>query len=208
MNSKTEQVVALKNDGWSLRNIAKELGLSVFTVRSILSKQPQPEPSLVDTTINSYPSDVIPKNEVRSLLSGILTKHSDEQTRSAKRQFVNRLNRLVKEWLDNSNDCEWSLEDLQDYRDSASRLKMDVINFCEILEMPFQGLAIYHNASELKRYFIDCLRDESEVTFDLEEGFYDVVESLKVESFDDAHTGVDLLAEEEDDDEDEEEDDD
>lgn len=195
MDAKTQQVVEMRNNGWSLRNIAKELGISVFSVRSILSKQPQITPTSVDDTLMSYPSDMIPKKEVGNLLSGILAKHSDEQTQKMKKQFVNRLNRLVKEWLDNSDDCEWSLDDLSDYKEAASHLKMDVIRFCEQLEIPFQELAIYHNASELRRAFMSFLRDESEMTFDFDDECYDLVESMKVEDFDDPHTGIDILEE-------------
>ena len=193
MNPKTEQVLALKNDGWSLRNIANEVGISVFTVRSILNNRPQSMPVFADSAINSYPSDAIPKNEVKALLSGILT----EQLQSDKKQFVNRLNRLVKELLDNSNHCTWSREDLQDYTKSVSRLKMDVIHFCEKLEMSFQDLAVYHNTSEIKRYFLDCLKEEAEVLFEFEESFTELVESLKIDSFDELHTDISLLAAEE-----------
>lgn len=195
MNAKTEKVIALKNDGWSLRNIAKEVGISVFTVRSILAKQAQSAPSnLVDTAVDSYPHDSIPKTEVKNLLSGLLVEHSNLQLRLAKRQLVDQFNRLVDEWLDNSDDCTWDYDDLQMYADSVTRIKKDVFDFCEHLGIEAQNLAIFRNASEIKRSFMEDLKEKSDVTFDFDDDVYEMVESLKIEDFDDPHTGIDLMA--------------
>lgn len=195
MNAKTEQVIALKNDGWSLRNIAKEVGISVFTVRSILAKQAQSAPiSIVDTAVDSYPHESIPKNEVKSLLSGLLVEHSNLQLRLAKRQLVDQFNSLVDEWLDNADDCTWSYDDLKMYVNSVTRIKKDVFDFCEHLGIEAQNLAIFHNASEIKRSFMEDLKEKSDVTFDFDDDFYETIESLKVEDFDDPHTGIDLMA--------------
>jgi lambda repressor-like predicted transcriptional regulator len=98
MNPKTEQVIALKNDGWSLRNIANEVGISVFTVRSILAKQAQPTPDIVDTAVDAYPDESVPKAEVKNLLSGLLAEHSNNQLRAAKKKYVDQFNRLIDEW--------------------------------------------------------------------------------------------------------------
>ena len=197
MNPKTEQVLALKNDGWSLRNIANEVGISVFTVRSILAKQAQPTPNIVDNAVDEYPDEYVPKAEVKNLLSGLLQEHSNNQLRSAKKKYVDQFNRLVDEWLDNSNGCTWDTHDLTIYTDSMTRLKKDLFEFCEGLGISPEDLAIFHNASEIKRYFLDCLKEEAEVLFEFEESFRELVESLKIDSFDELHTDSSLLAAEE-----------
>ncbi|MEI7584557.1 hypothetical protein [Runella sp.] len=195
MNPKTEQVIALKNDGWSLRNIANEVGISVFTVRSILAKQAQPTPDIVDTAVDAYPDESVPKAEVKNLLSGLLAEHSNNQLRAAKKKYVDQFNRLIDEWLDNSDGCTWNGHDLNMFNDSITRLKKDLFEFCEGLGISTEDLAIFQNAAEIKLVFMEFLKIEDDVTFDFDDELYGIIDSLKVEDFDDPHTGVDLLKE-------------
>lgn len=193
MNPKTEQVIALKNDGWSLRNIAKEVGISVFTVRSILAKQAQPTPDIVDTAVDAYPDESVPKAEVKNLLSGLLAEHSNNQLRAAKKKYVDQFNRMIDEWLDNSDGCTWDAHDLNMFNDSITRLKKDLFEFCEGLGISTEDLAIFHNAAEVKLVFMEFLKIKNDVTFDFDDELYGIIDSLKVEDFDDPRTGIDLL---------------
>lgn len=193
MNPKSQQVIDLKNDGWSLRNIANEVGISVFTVRSILSSQVQPIPNPVDKAIDAYPNDNVPKAEVKNLLSGLLAEHSNTLLRSAKKKLVDQFNRLVDDWLDNADDCTWDEDDLNMYNDSMTRLKKDLFDLCEGLEISPESLAIFHNATQIKRVFKGALKRETEINFEFDDSIYEIIEGLKVEDFDDPHTGVDLL---------------
>jgi hypothetical protein len=81
------------------------------------------------------------------------------------------------------------------FNDSITRLKKDLFEFCEGLGISTEDLAIFQNAAEIKLVFMEFLKIEDDVTFDFDDELYGIIDSLKVEDFDDPHTGVDLLKE-------------
>lgn len=182
MNQKTELVLSLHKQGWSLRNIANEVGLSLYTVRSIITTQSSSNLAGQPTAAPS-PS-----------LSGIM----DVQLRRQEKSIVKRFNLMVDELVDNSDDCDWNTEEWDDFIHNAKRLKGDIEDLARSARVSYKELAIHNHTEQIissmsqvyDEYESEDEEDEDVICFDLPESRQHALLSLKVEDFYDEYEGL------------------
>jgi len=177
MNPKTEQVMLLNKEGWSLRNIAQEVGVSVYTVWSIINNATEP-----------------PVLETEGATLSDFSKIQKEQS-----TLTRRFNRMVNELVDNSDDCDWDIEEFNDFIHNAKRLKNDVVNVCKVMGKDHEDLAIYQHTDQIvasmeQVYDEHQSNDEDTIILDLPEEIQASIEELEIDAFDDEFEGeYDLL---------------
>ncbi|AEI50670.1 helix-turn-helix domain-containing protein [Runella slithyformis] len=175
MNPKTQQVIALKNEGWSLRNIAQEVGVSTYTVREIIARTDAP---------------TVPTSEA----TGIGSINPINDNSRAKLSLTKRFNLLVAELVENSDDCTWLFEEWDDSIHKAKRILDDVLKVCEEEGIEPETLAIYQHTQQLiesmtQVYEFDMENNEESIHFDLSEEIQDDLVDLEISSFEDEFEG-------------------
>lgn len=63
--------------------------------------------------------------------------------RAQQEKLVNRYNRLVQELLDNSDDCRWTGDEVDEYLERLQTLKAKVVNFCNANQIDERRLLLF-----------------------------------------------------------------
>ncbi|MBO0935087.1 helix-turn-helix domain-containing protein [Fibrella sp. HMF5335] len=222
----TEQIELaqdLQDEGYSFREIAKELGVAKSTVERALKQaigttdEEEDEEAIIPATLPQVRQAAPEANlAVHALMADLYRQREVRQIETdridnRKQWFVDKVNRLIKELIKNAGRTTWDEGEVDDYILRVDTLKEKLLKFCEKHAIDEEGLQLWAVLTELVNFMTAHMKENrpwlgSEVTFNLSKEAIRSWKDNMVDEFDQEAYEAD--EDEEDEDEEDEEDED
>ena len=128
------------------------------------------------------------------------------KTKITPARLLIKYNGLVKELLDNSEECSWTLHEIVEYHDNWLHLENQIKTYCESVSTDPENLQIWQNTVSFCDTFekiIDSKAHLSKVRIDISEESQEDLQDTLIKSFDEEFAETpDFFASMDDDDDD------
>lgn len=188
-----EQIMELREAGYSIREVAREVGVPKSTVeRAMKSDSPaaMSNATPVPFAVNNPPMgesanrtdqvrlrereiDLREKEielekariESQTKMTERLEGAKAERLEARKQVLTDKFNRLIREFIDNCQDSTWEQDEVEDFIERADTLLGKVTALCESVPMDEESLAIWNHLDILIGFMGELLEGQGKGIF-------------------------------------------